>query len=220
MKREPESFSARLRAATQDDHTAAESSRFITELLGGRLSARDYVALIAQYRPIYAAVERASAALRGDNAMSVILDPALDRLAYIDADLDGLVDWAGLDSLPSVVPATLIYAARIDELNEASDSPRFLAHHYLRYLGDLSGGQAIGALTARHYEVPATLLSMWRFDGIAKPKTYKDTYRDHLDVLGLELGPDTVIDETCRGFRYNQRMFAQLASEPAVSAAR
>lgn len=212
MKREPNSFSARLRAATSEDHSAAETSGFITDLMGGRLSARDYLTLIVQYRPIYAALERGSAALRGSSRITKILDPTLDRLACIDADLRGLAEWAELAQLPQVVPATMEYAARIEDLASTSDEPRFLAHHYLRYLGDLSGGQAIGALTARHYDVPENLLSMWRFEGIAKPKTYKDAYRDLLDTLGPELGEDTVVDEAISGFRYNQSMFAQLGA--------
>ena len=41
---------------------------------------------------------------------------------------------------------------------------RFLAHHYTRYLGDLSGGQAIAALVARHYARHREQLGFYRFD--------------------------------------------------------
>lgn len=210
MERDAERFSSRLRARTSDDHRAAETSEFITELMSGRLSARDYVALIVQYRPIYAALERGAAALRRSSRIRAILDPALDRVERIDADLHGLADWAELERLPHVVPATIKYAARIDDLGAMADEPRFLAHHYLRYLGDLSGGQAIGALAARHYDVPADLLTMWRFDEIEKSKPYKDSYREQLDSLGPALGEDAVFDEAISGFRYNRSMFAQL----------
>src|SRR5690625_3981941 len=213
MKRDPDSFSTRLREDTRRAHTAAETSTFITELMDGHLTAHEYVRLIAQYQPIYTALEHGAEQLRTDPRIAGFLDPALDRIPAINADLAGLLRWAELDELPRVVPAAHEYAARISDVAARGDSARFLAHHYLRYLGDLSGGQAIGARTARHYGVPQNLLTMWRFD--VKPKPYKDAYRDLLDAAGPQLGEDVVIDEAAKGFGYNQAMFAQLEREPA-----
>ena len=62
---------------------------------------------------------------------------------------------------------------------------RYLAHHYLRYLGDLSGGQAVAALVTRHYGIPAEALSMYRFTELPKPKVFKDDYRELLDNAPL-----------------------------------
>lgn len=213
MKRAPDSFSTRLREGTRQAHTAAETSTFIIELMDGRLTAREYVRLIAQYQPIYTALEYGAEQLRTDTRIGGFLDPVLDRMPAINADLAGLLEWVGLDELPRVVPAAREYADRIGGVAARGDSARFLAHHYLRYLGDLSGGQAIGARTARNYGVPHRLLSMWRFDVKAKP--FKDTYRDLLDTVGPQLGQATVIDEAAKGFAYNQAMFAQLELETA-----
>lgn len=210
MKRDPATFSVRLREATQSAHTAAETSSFITDLMEGRLTCADYVRLIAQYRPIYAALELGAAKMREDAHMADILDARLDRLSLIEDDLAGLVDWAGMDALPEAVPASGEYAARIEDVCRRGDRARLLAHHYLRYLGDLSGGQAIAARARRHYGVPRELLSMWRFEGVDRPQTYKDRYRDRLDELGPILGEDDIVDEASRGFRHNQALFAEL----------
>lgn len=71
--------------------------------------------------------------------------PGLDRLAATRADLTAL----GQETPEDPLPATADYAAAIR--TTASTPERFIAHHYLRYLGDLSGGQAIAAL------MPATM---------------------------------------------------------------
>ena len=100
----------------------------------------------------------------------------------------------------------------MERINATANVPeRFLAHHYLRYLGDLSGGQAIAALVARHYGIPAKALSMYRFTELPKPKIFKDGYRELLDNAPLtEEQRQALIDETVEGFRINASLFAQL----------
>lgn len=215
---EPTTFSARLRQATRSDHTEAESADFISTLMQGERRGSDYVLLLAQYRPLYGALEQATATRRAEPALAELLDPALDRLAAIDADLPRLVEWAGMASIPDAVPEALAYAERIRSVDEEPDGARLVAHHYLRYLGDLSGGQVIGRLVARHYGVPAAALSMWQFDGIEKPKVYKDRYRELLDAFGT--GPaieQAVVDEAALGFRLNREMFAGLGRVSAAT---
>ncbi|MDN6490366.1 MAG: biliverdin-producing heme oxygenase, partial [Yaniella sp.] len=84
-------------------------------------------------------------------------------------------------------------------------------HHYLRYLGDLSGGLAIARLMQRHYQVPDHQLNMYTFESIEKPKLYKDAYRDQLNRLGLTVEQEeTFIEEAGFGFGYNKRIFEEL----------
>jgi heme oxygenase len=192
------------------DHTEAETSSFISDLMQGTRTGADYVLLLAQYRPIYAALEAAAAAHRHDSAVAELFDEKLDRLASIDADLQKLAEWGGLDAIPEVVPATRAYAARIEEAGKGGDIAALLAHHYLRYLGDLSGGQAIGKLVSRHYGTPADAMSMWHFEGIAKPKVYKDRYRELLDGFGTNEQRDAVVAEAIHGFQLNRDMFVEL----------
>lgn len=210
MLTELPSFSSRLREATRLDHTEAETSDFIATLMQGERTGADYVLLLAQYRPIYAALEAAAAEHRADPAVAELFDLRLDRLASIEADLPKLAEWAGLDAIPYAVPATLAYAARIEEVGRNEDPSLLLAHHYLRYLGDLSGGQAIGKLVMRHYGAPVEAMSMWHFEGIEKPKVYKDHYRELLDGYGTEEQQAAVIDEAIGGFQLNRNMFLDL----------
>ncbi|MGO1319601.1 MAG: biliverdin-producing heme oxygenase [Galactobacter sp.] len=130
------------------------------------------------------------------------------------------VELAGLPGIPAIAAATQAYADRIEEVGNDADPARLLAHHYLRYLGDLSGGQAIGKLVDRHYGPPADAMSMWHFESIPKPKVYKDGYRDLLDAFGNERQRDAVVDEAVNGFRLNRDMFVELdgISKEAVPA--
>ena len=192
-----ERFSARLKAGTKNVHDNAEHSTFMEDLMGGKLDTAAYLRLINQYTYIYEALETISANLR--EAGNPITDPftieGLDRAASIRNDIRAL----GQQDIDAPLPAT----ANVPE--------RFLAHHYLRYWGDLSGGQAIAALVARHYGIPAEALSMYRFTELPKPKIFKDGYRELLDNAPLtEEQRQALIDETVEGFRINASLFAQL----------
>jgi len=116
--------------------------------------------------------------------------------------------------LAAPLPATAEYVERI---RAAVNSPeRYLAHHYLRYLGDLSGGQAVAALANRHYGIPAEALSMYRFTELPKPKVFKDGYRELLDNAPLtDEQREALIEECIDGFRINASLFAQLGRKVA-----
>ena len=88
--------------------------------------------------------------------------------------------------------------------------PQLLAHHYLRYLGDLSGGQAIGALVARHYQVPREQLTMWDFSDIDAPKRVKDAYRAHLDEITDPAVREEFLAETKLGYELAGELFTAL----------
>ena len=164
---EPLDVAALVRAASADDHRAAETRGFITALMGGELSLDEYTRYLAQLAWVYDALEERGSR-PGDPA---VFDPALARMAAIDADLAALGASGWREAHPPL-PATADYAAHLRSI--ADDDVRYLAHHYTRYLGDLSGGQAIAALVARHYGATPEQLGFYRFevadDGVARYK--------------------------------------------------
>lgn len=214
----PMTLSARVRKLTQDDHTAAETSSFITELMSGNRSTRDYALLLSQYFFIYASLDAASEQLRSSThlpGVAQLLDPKLDRREAIRTDLKNILPSVGLSNQPVQLEATAEYAARIREV--AEDPARLSAHHYLRYLGDLSGGLAIARLVQRHYDIPDEQLNMYTFASIPKPKLYKDAYREQLNNLGLTSAQEDVfIREASRGFQYNKAIFEALGRYSAA----
>lgn len=206
-------FSVRLRNVTREDHTAAETSEFIIRLMGGNGSAMDYVLLLAQYSYVYEALEIEARRLAIDPELASIMDPRLERVGALKADLAALLPSVGLETIPAALPITQEYVQRIHEV-AMLEPARLVGHHYLRYLGDLSGGQAIGKLVGRHYGIDAENLSMWRFEGIDKHKTYKDDYRARLDAYAVtEERADALVDEAGRGFSLNRKLFTELLEQ-------
>lgn len=201
---DPLDVAALVRAASADDHRATETRGFIVELMRGERSLDDYTRYLAQLAWIYEALESRGA--RADDPE--VFDPALARMAAIDADLAalGAPDWR--EAHPAL-PATADYAAHLRGL--ADDDVRYLAHHYTRYLGDLSGGQAIAALVARHYGATPEQLGFYSFDLEGGPVQYKRRYRTAMNELRLSAEEvDALIDEVRASFRFNGAIFEAL----------
>ncbi|WP_229051726.1 heme oxygenase (biliverdin-producing) [Aeromicrobium sp. Leaf350] len=203
----PVGLSALLREGSTSEHQAAEGSSFMGELLAGRVSREGYAVYLSCLRRVYAALEGTAATLVADPVASAVIDPSLERLAAIDADLEF---WGGFVEHAS--PATDAYVSRIQQT--AGDGAAFVAHHYTRYLGDLSGGQAIGRLLARQFELDGAGVAFYAFPEIPKPKPYKDAYRERLDALPLDPGQQqAVLAEVKTVFGLNGALFAELTQQ-------
>ncbi|HEY7737836.1 MAG TPA: biliverdin-producing heme oxygenase [Candidatus Limnocylindria bacterium] len=201
-----------LRDATQDVHRQAEAEPFIADLMEGRLAAADFARLTGQLRPIYGALEPAVAAMRNDPRLTALFDSRLDRVLALDNDLATLAN-GNAAKLIRPLPATRAYVDRIRAV--AGSAPRLLAHHYVRYLGDLSGGQIIASLMRRHYGVPDAALTFYAFDGIGSKGGFKTTYRRHLDaVLADPAFYGELLDEARAAYEANRRVFAELDTRP------
>lgn len=203
-------LSAAMREGSQAEHTAAEGSAFMTELLAGRVNEAGYAAYLTRLRTVYAAIEGTGRALADEPAVAAVLDPALERLEAIDADLRF---WGGHVPTESPSPAAAAYAERVAAT--AQWAPLFVAHHYTRYLGDLSGGQAIGRILSRAFALEAGEgVAFYAFAEIPKPKPFKDAYRARLDALDLSGAEKArVVDEVRVAFTLNQDLFAELSAD-------
>jgi len=202
------SLSAAMREGSQEQHDAAERSPFIRELLRGNLNEDAYVDYLLRLRVVYAALEDAVRIHRDDPLVAVVYDPALERLPAIDADLHR---WAG-DSLRKLnSPAAEEYRGRLESVGGSA----LLAHHYTRYLGDLSGGRVIGRALDRVFNLGGVGLALYDFP--MRPKPYKDGYRARLDALDLLTEQfDEVVSEVKLAFRLNQALFDELAGNLAA----
>jgi heme oxygenase len=203
-------LSAAMRAASQEVHDDAERSPFFSELLRGGLGKGAYAAYLARLRPIYAALEEAVRCHRNDAVMAAVYDPALERLPAIDADLHC---WS--DGSPRAIdsPAAESYRQRLESID---NGPALLAHHYTRYLGDLSGGQAIGRTLDRVFNLGGIGLAFYAFP--MQPKGYKNDYRARLDSLALQTEQVKILlSEVKFAFRLNQALLDELGVAFAVS---
>jgi heme oxygenase len=205
-------FSERIREATWDAHAGAEHTPYVQDLLAGRLSQADYAQLVAQHHAIYSVLEAAVDA-KGDPVVQPLLVPELRRLPELVADLEYLAGPRWADTL-TVTPSTAAYCERMREVCFGSSSG-LVAHHYVRYLGDLSGGVMIGRVVARVFGFPGGEgTRFYRFDAVASPKALKDEYRRLLDGLPWpEAEQQAFIDEVLTGYRYNTEVLLDLTPD-------
>ncbi|WP_206447931.1 biliverdin-producing heme oxygenase [Agrococcus sp. KRD186] len=200
-------LAARLRAATWSAHQSAAGDAFVKGLLRGERTVADYARLASQHLVIYRALEAAVAA-SGSGLAASLHDPALERVAAIEADL------AALGGRADPTPATAAYARHLAGL--AADPVRLAAHHYTRYLGDLSGGQHIGRALSRHFGEATT--SFYRF-AIDDLDAFKQQYRATLDAAGLvAVDERALLDEAAHAYAAAHAVHASLADEAAMVA--
>ncbi|MFG2235130.1 heme oxygenase (biliverdin-producing) [Streptomyces sp. NPDC048723] len=214
-----DAFSTVIRVASHEQHTEAETSTFMSDLLGGRLGVEAYTRYTEQLWFVYRALEDAAASLKDDPVAGPFIQPELMRVAEIERDLAHLV---GPDWRESVValPATRAYADRVAEC--AAQWPGgYVAHHYTRYLGDLSGGQIIRDKAERTwgFERKGDGVRFYVFADISNPAAFKRTYRELLDAIAADdLEKQRIIDECKRAFDFNGAVFRELGEEFPLSA--
>ena len=212
------SFSTGLRERSRAAHSDSEGASFMSDLMRGKGTRDDYVALVAQHWFIYEALERAAEAMRDDPIAAPFITEKLTRLPALEADLAYLIgdDW---HERITPVPTTERYVARIDEVGSTWPGG-FVAHHYTRYLGDLSGGQFIGKIMARQFELGSNGIGFYVFDEIADPAAFKDVYREQLDAAPWDAAEaERVIDEVLLAYRFNTDLFVDLAAAKAQASA-
>jgi len=207
---EARSFSTALRERSSGAHSGSESAGFMADLIKGSGTRDDYIALVAQHWFIYAALEAAAERMRHDPVASVFISDKLTRLPALQADLEFLLgaDWR--DRI-TPLPTTQRYVDRIEAVG-ATWPGGFVAHHYTRYLGDLSGGQFIGKLMARQFGFETNGIGFYLFAEIADPRAFKDVYREQLDAAPWDDAErERVIDEVLLAYRFNTELFEDLA---------
>jgi heme oxygenase len=209
-------FSEALRDRTRTTHDSGNGAGFMQDLMSGKGTRDDYISLVAQHYFIYRAIETAAERMQGDPVASAFISPRLTRLPAIEADLSFLLgdDW--LDRI-APLPTTQRYVDRV-ALVGATWPGGFVAHHYTRYLGDLSGGQIIRTLMQRKFGFETNGVGFFLFDEIAKPKEFKDTYRAQLDAVDWDDAErDRVISEVLLAYRFNTELFEELALANAAA---
>lgn len=207
---EQQPLSVNLREGTARAHERAEGTSFMTRLLDGELDRPAVADYAAQLWFIYTALERAVCGTGHLPHLAQIMDRRLERLGALECDLLELFgpDWrTRLDP----TPAALAYAAHLDDLAGRDDELGLIAHHYVRYMGDLAGGQIIARMLQRHYGISERGVNFYDFPLLGKIKPYRDSYRGRFDDLRLSHDEaDGLVAEANRAFELNEAVFRDL----------
>ena len=211
-------FSQELRERTTASHSESEGADFMGDLMTGKGTRDDYTALVVQHYFIYDAIERAADRMKNDPVAAPFISDKLTRLPAIEEDLLFLLGENWREQITPLA-TTAAYVARIREVG-ATWAGGFVAHHYTRYLGDLSGGQVIRTIMQRQFGFDTNGVGFYLFGDIAKPREFKDTYREQLDAAPWdEAERNRVIDEVLVAYRFNTDLFHDLAAAKAQSVA-
>ncbi len=191
----------------------------MTDLLGGRLGVDAYARHTEQLWFVYEALESGADGPASDRVAGPFVRPELFRPAALELDLEHLRG-PGWRSTLTALPATRVYADRVATV--ARDWPAgYVAHHYTRYLGDLSGGQIIRDRAERTWGFArkGDGVRFYVFDQIPNPAAFKREYRALLDAVPLDdLEKQRVVAECKRAFALNTDVFRALGEEFPLSA--
>lgn len=216
-----QSLAQRLRDETRPLHTRAERAGLMPALLRGTLPRPAYADLLrhllALYEPLEAALARHAGhpwlagwpldALRRRTALG-------DDLALFSAPVPAAAGRSDAASAP-LVPALQAMRDRITHLAGAPAAGLLLAHAYVRYLGDLSGGQAVARRVRTAYGLaPGEGTRFYAFGSPEAATALLARCRQALaETQPSPADADALVAEACWSFERHAELFEQLATD-------
>jgi heme oxygenase (biliverdin-producing, ferredoxin) len=198
----PASVVTALYLRTRTLHVEAERTGIIRDLLRAEASRDGYVLLLRNLLPAYRAIEQGLERHHGSPILGALARYRFDRGPAIESDLAALYGQRWSCDVP-LLAAGELYASRVAEAAEG-DGARLIAHAYIRYLGDLSGGQILKRLLAQSLELRPAELSFYDFPRFADLDALKADYRQALDQAGALVGDgEAVVEEGAAAFSHN-----------------
>jgi heme oxygenase len=168
-----------LRAQTADLHREAERSGVIHDLLTGHAEVGGLVLLLRNLLAVYCALEAGLEVCRDHPVLRDLACRPLYRSAALQSDLHRL----GSD--PVLLSEGVAYATRVERAAAEHDAAGLLAFVYVRYLGDLSGGQILNRLLGRTLGLAP--LAFYSFPEIPDLKAFAVDFRAEIDRAGAKL---------------------------------
>jgi heme oxygenase len=199
----------RLRADTRGLHAAVERAGIMPKLLRGELDRCGYCRLLRNLHDIYRSLEPALLRHAAQPAVAPVVLPELFRADPLDDDMVTLHGsaWPGLPSMP----ATRIYVDRLRQIAR-DDPPLLVAHAYVRYLGDLSGGRIVRKIVAESLCLDGgNGLRFYDFGGDERAASLAERLRRGIDDACARAPLDAIVAEAQQAFRLHARLFEELA---------
>jgi heme oxygenase len=210
-------LATRLREGTKQSHTAAENTAFMKCFLKGIVEREPFRKLTADLYFVYSALEEEMLRNRQHPVVGMLYFQELLRTGKLEADL---AFYYGDNWRNEIVasPEGCKYVARIREVSQ-SNPALLVAHAYVRYMGDLSGGQSLRNIARSAMDLPPDrgtgLHEFEQIPTVEARRTFKARYRDALNSLPVdETLAGAIVDEANLAFALNRNVFHEL--EPAL----
>ncbi|MDJ0797232.1 MAG: heme oxygenase (biliverdin-producing) [Calothrix sp. MO_167.B12] len=206
-------LASRLREGTKQSHTVVENTAFMQCFLKGIVEKHSFRTLIANLYFIYSALEVELQRHIAHPVVGMIWFPELHRQQNLEQDL---AFYYGEDWRQEIEPSqsTNAYVARIHEVGSV-EPVLLVAHAYIRYMGDLSGGQSLKAMVRSSIQLPPDKgTALYEFESLPTAearKAFKGKYRHALNSLPVEDDlSQRMIDEANYAFELNHNIFHEL----------
>lgn len=204
-------LSKELKVGTKRIHREAENIQFVKEFAKGRIEKQWYKHLLADLYFVYRALEEESEKCSDHELFKAVHFPdKLGRLQSLEEDMEVYFgsEWKEVP----MSEATKAYVNRIHEVSRR-DPSLLIAHHYTRYLGDLSGGQILRRMAIKAMDLPSTGegVKFYEFENIPDAKKFKNMYRSRLDELFIDKAKsDEIVKEANYAFLLNIHLFQEI----------
>lgn len=213
-------LASQLREGTKQSHTMAENTAYMKCFLKGIVEREPFRKLIANLYFVYSTLEAELLRHRDHPVVGLIYFPELNRKASLEKDL---AFYYGDNWQEEIAPteAGKVYVDRIKEISN-SDPALLVAHSYVRYMGDLSGGQALKNIIRSALSLPPDQGTNFHqfdaFPSVEARRGFKGRYRDALNSLPVDNELiDKIVAEANDAFALNRDVMHAL--EPEVKAA-
>jgi len=210
-------LSLALRDATLELHRQLEHSAFMQTLLRGQMDRARYCVQLRNLHAIYAALEGALQRQVTHPWLEVARSAGLARTSALARDLATLHGERWRSDLP-LQPGASNYVRRLQDLEQATPG-RLLAHAYVRYLGDLGGGQILRRIVRASLGLDGTGgTDFYSFGSPERAGALARDFRHGLDSLDLDaLGVEAIVHEAIDAFALHLPLFEQLMAAPLAS---
>lgn len=205
----PISLATQLRESSMQAHKNAEGASFVKKLFKGECSNESYAQYLWALREVYSVLETLLNQHQSQKQINPVYFTELFRTNALDADLK---QWSQelKPASSALQKAVQNYQNRLTEV--AQEKPYLLvSHSYVRFLGDLSGGQMLGKILNARWPGHAGL-SFYHYD-FNDFTERKNQYRSQLDLIGAEAPQlvSEICEESVRAFELNEGLFSALS---------
>lgn len=207
-------LSVLLRKETKLAHRLVEGTRFARAFFTGKLTVARYAEGLARLYPIYAVMEEALRSLPPDDALRPFCLPSVFRAEAMLADLR----YFGVSPEPWRPGVSTRYRDRVVSLTNPVRKV-LVAHAYVRYMADVSGGVIAGRVAQKMLRLPSREgLAFFEFQQIRDPADFRRDFRRLLDALPCTADETSaIVEEANLAFELNRGLADEVWNESSIS---
>lgn len=205
-----------LREGTKHSHTAAENTAYMKCFLKGIVEREPFRKLLANLYLVYSTLEDSLRRYQEHPVVGAMYFPELNRKANLEKDLAYYYGENWREQI-APLPAGQVYVDRLQEIAN-TDPVLLVAHSYTRYMGDLSGGQALKNIIRSALNLPPDqgtgLHEFEQIPTVEAKREFKEKYRQALNSLLIdEATIERIVEEANYAFQLNRDVMHDLEED-------